>query len=85
VQAPNCNTFEKDSPVNSYKAARDKILHLFFGTEGATTVEYAVIVAALILTVIATIYFLAAPDGTGVVPDAFNNVSNQVGQFGKVE
>jgi Flp pilus assembly pilin Flp len=71
--------------VNFYKAARDKTLHLLFDIEGATTVEYAVIVAALILTVIATIYFLAAPDGTGVVPVAFNNVGNQVGQFGKIE
>jgi hypothetical protein len=50
----------KDPAVNIHKAAKEKT--------PATTVEYAVILAALILTVIATIYLLAAPDGTGIVP-----------------
>jgi Flp pilus assembly pilin Flp len=75
----------KDPAVNIHKAAKEKTLHLLIDDRGATAVEYAVILAALILTVIASIYFLAAPDGTGIVPEAFNNVTNQVGQFGKVE
>lgn len=68
-----------------FRESTSKLTCLFFGEEGATTVEYAVIVVTIILAAIAIIYILAAPDGTGVIPNAFSRVGNQVGQFGKIE
>jgi Flp pilus assembly pilin Flp len=72
--------------VNIWKIANDKVRHLFLDNEGATTVEYAVVVAAIVsVAFILIIYGMANPDGDGVTQQAFQNVGNQVGQFGKIE
>lgn len=72
--------------MNILKIASDKVRHLFLDNKGATTVEYAVVFAALAtVAFILIIYGMANPDGDGVTQQAFQNVGNQVGQFGKIE
>jgi len=57
----------------------------FCDEEGATATEYAVIIAAILLATVATIYYLANFEGDGVAQKAFDRVGNKAGQFGIVE
>lgn len=56
----------------------------FRDEEGATATEYAVLIAAILLVIAATIYYMADFEGNGVAQTAFKLVGNQAGQFGKV-
>ena len=51
---------------------------------GATSVEYAVIIVAIILAIIATVLLLVNPTdpGNSLLPKAYNSVGNKVGNFG---
>lgn len=50
--------------------------------KGATTVEYAVIVVAMVLAVFATIIYLANPnDGDSLLPGTYTRVGNHIGNF----
>jgi Flp pilus assembly pilin Flp len=72
--------------VNIFRMESANIRHLLLGNRGATTVEYAVVVAALITAAFVLIIFgMANPEGDGVTQQAFQNVGDRVGQFGKIE
>jgi hypothetical protein len=50
---------------------------------GATSVEYAVIVVAIILAIIATVLFLVNPadPGNSLLPKTYNSVSGKIGNY----
>lgn len=52
---------------------------------GASTAEYAVILAAIILLIVAILSILANPQGDGLTQQSFSAVGNKAGQFGKIE
>jgi uncharacterized protein (UPF0333 family) len=52
----------------------------FSSQRGATTVEYAVILVAIVLAVAGTVIYMAS-DEDSLMPRTFNLVSNRVGNF----
>ena len=54
--------------------------------KGATSVEYAVIIVLIILTVIGTVLLLVNPTDpdNSLLPKTYTTVSNKIGNFGTV-
>ena len=60
-------------------------LRQFFSEDdGATTVEYAVIIIGMVLTVIGVVYSLANWEGDGLMQQLFQAVTSLIGSFGNV-
>lgn len=62
------------------KEITSKISRLLFDDEGATATEYAVIVAAILLAVLAVVLFLEE-----LSKGVFNGVGSKAGTFGTID
>ena len=62
---------------------QDDTAHQRNRQKGATTVEYAVIIVAMVLAVFATVIYLADPNDheNSLLPATYTKVGNHVGHF----
>ncbi len=69
----------RNSRTNSWRTGA-------FSERGATSVEYAVIIVLIILTVIGTVLLLVNPTDpdNSLLPKTYTTVSNKIGNFGSV-